>query len=384
MRKEKKEVKNFLLKFLVFSFPILLVVGYIVYTGLVLPVDYFTFRAWEALSVYKKNDILSGPFYPNMHLTKTELGDLSGLSKYPVAKEVEWYTDKYGYRIKNYKDRNYQIVIIGDSSIAGSALTQDKTISEIIYQKTGLGVYPYAPSNFNNYLKEKRFKDNPPKIVVIGSVEKLVLGMSEVLPKEELVSKNIPWSSWGIVSYFAIMEDRLKKDTFVNYIRARFKEIPRYLKEPGFKPRKPGVLTIENPGFGLRSEMVFYSEPEAYFKLWKESEINRVVFALNQYIEELAKTSTKLIFMPIPNKENIYWRQVKGGIWTNNLKRLVDKANESGIATVDLWSVYNSLYNKNPDRLLYHTDDTHWNEYGVDVASDKLIEKINEISKENN
>ena len=383
---------RFLIKLTIFSLPILIFVGYVLYSGLILPVDYFTFRAWEALSVYEKTPTLSGPFYPSMHLVKKELGDLSGLTKLPVAKNVEWFTDQYGYRRKKSNTERFDVVIIGDSSTVGSSLTQEDIFSEVLGSKTGLSVYPYAPSNFNKFLEEKRFRDNPPDIVIVESVEKLVLGLSEIIPKDqkkvakrrldELSLENIIGIlgfRGKLVTSLPAMRDRLKKEVFINYLRARLAEIPKYIREPGFRVRRPGKVEVENVGKGVRSEMVFYSEPEEYFKDWKESDIKRVIFTLNQYKEKLSETNTKLVFMPIPNKENIYWRQVKGGKAISNLKRLIDAAESAGISTVDLWTVYNNLYNQNPDKLFYHTDDTHWNAYGVEIAARETVRKLKEI-----
>ena len=62
-----------------------------------------------------------------------------------------------------------------------------------------------------------------------------------------------------------------------------------------------------------------------------------------------------------------------------NLVRLIDASQKAGIPTVDLWSTYNKLYNQNPDKLLYHTDDSHWNSYGVSVAADELSSKLREV-----
>lgn len=148
-------MKKFLLKLFFFSLPIVAFVGFSAYQILIRPIDANTFRSWEALSVYEKTPILSGPFYPNVHLTKIEFGDLSGLTHNPVPKNVEWYTDQYGYRGKNIKGK-YNIVIIGDSAIAGSGLTQSDMFSEIIANKLNISVYAYAPKNFNEFLREKK------------------------------------------------------------------------------------------------------------------------------------------------------------------------------------------------------------------------------------
>ena len=43
----------------------------------ILPMDFFTFRVWEAIVVRKYRNLFPGHFYPNMEITKIEEGDLA-------------------------------------------------------------------------------------------------------------------------------------------------------------------------------------------------------------------------------------------------------------------------------------------------------------------
>lgn len=376
-------MQKFLIKLLIFSLPFIIFASYIAYEILILPIDHFTFRAWEALKVYKNTSILSGPFYPNTYLKKQELGDLSGLTKYPVIKDVEWFTDKYGYRNKADSDETYDIVVIGDSAIAGSSLTQSDMFTEKLGEKLKVNTYAFAPSNFNKFLEDKRFIEHPPDLVIVESVEKITLSLSEIVPKDQNIAKNnilnklIPKYrlSNTFVSKMAIYIDRLKKEAFVNYLYARLAEIPEKIITGNFsKKRVLKVNEIDIPTG--TSEMMFYSEPEEYFKDWKQSHIDRVVYTLKSYNNELSKNGTKLIFMPIPNKENIYWELVSGGKHNDNLKRLIEDAEKAGIETIDLLTPFQKIHNDDPNILLYHLDDSHWNSYGVEVAVTQAIDKM--------
>jgi hypothetical protein len=379
-------MKKFLVKLFIFLLPIFAFILYSGYEILVLPVDYYTFRAWEALRVYENTKILTGPFYPNYFLEKTELGDLSGLTKIPVPKHVVWYTDKYGFRKKETNTKTYDIVVVGDSAIAGTGLTQNNIYTEKLENKLKKSVYPYAPANFNQYLIEDRFLKNPPKIVIFESAEKLVLHIPEILSENQRLEKysfrktnleNVFLSN-NIVLDGAIMADRLKKRAFVNYIYARLAELPKIIFGGGSFSHKVG----KNIEFDIpegQPEMIFYSEPEDYFKKWQDNHINRVVMVLKGYRDKLLETNTRFIFMPIPNKENIYWNKVNGGKENDNLKRLIIAAKSQGIETIDLLSIYEKLHFQNESELLYQLDDSHWNSYGVEVAVNQTIRKFEEI-----
>ncbi len=79
----------------------------------VLPIDYFTFRSWEAMVIGKVNT-LPGPFYPNQNIVKMEAGDQDKDKK--PKKEVHWVTDEFGLRNRPNQTLNgqYDIVLIGD------------------------------------------------------------------------------------------------------------------------------------------------------------------------------------------------------------------------------------------------------------------------------
>lgn len=377
-------MKKFILKLFLFTLPLVMIVFYFAYQILVLPIDYYTFRAWEALKVYENAGVLSGPFYPNYHLVKTEFGDLSGLSKVPVAKHVEWFTDSYGYRKKS-EQKKYEIVVLGDSAIAGSGLTQEDMYTEKLGRNLKVSAYPFAPSNFNKFLDDNRFDQNPPDMMIFESVEKLVLHIPEIIPKDQRQKKKsfenklfekIHLSS-GIITDIAIKLDILRKNSFINYLYARFSELPsRIISGKTFSHRSGVSTNIEIPD-GI-PEMVFYSEPEDYFKDWQQVYIDRVVMILKGYQEELAKRGTKFVFMPIPNKENIYWELVSGGRENNNLKRLIQTAEAEGIVTVDLLSVYKNIHKNKESELLYHLDDSHWNPHGVSLAVEQTLDTLKE------
>ncbi len=143
--KKDKNIKIFILKILLLIFPYLL---YVTIELFVLPIDFYNFRAWEALRIKNSNFKITGEFYPNKILHTTEYGDLAPYTEYSIPKDVEWETDSYGFR-KNNITKSPEIVIIGDSNVAGSSLTQDEILSEVLEVDTGYVTYPYSPSDIS-------------------------------------------------------------------------------------------------------------------------------------------------------------------------------------------------------------------------------------------
>ena len=170
-------MKKFVLKSVLFLIPFLAAIGIELF---VLPIDFFTFRVWEALVIRKYHNILPGQFYPNMEITKMEEGDLAHHTKFTYKRKAKWITDRYGYRKQNTNRVKNEVVIIGDSNIAGSGLTQEDILSEVLERKLKVGVYPISPGSLDTFLKERRFKKDPPDIVIISSVERFIFYLPPV------------------------------------------------------------------------------------------------------------------------------------------------------------------------------------------------------------
>lgn len=398
-------MKKFIIKLIIFSLPIIIYVGYTAYTILILPIDAYTFRVWEALSVYENNKVLSGPFYPNMYIKKTEVGDLAHMEEFNVQKEVEWYTDKYGYRTKETGQKGYDIVIIGDSLTAGSSLDQKDTLASMLSEKTGMSVYPFAPGDINEYLSQERFEKYPPKIVVLETAEKVLLHVPAINAEEQTEPgffertflKDIEKSK--LVTRIAILLDRLKKKSFTEYLTARLLErvsgfwqralekrlesVPQEVVEKPydpttdytpFPPEKYGGRNVS-----LDETMVFYEFPYQYFIPWEQDEeIDNQIARFKEYQKYFDKNNIKFIVLPVPNKENIYYKIVYRGKKVDNLERFIKTANTEGVPTVDVESAFENAYNSDPQKLLYHIDDSHWNPYGVDIASTLLARQVKE------
>lgn len=112
----------------------------------VLPIDLFTFRVWEAAVADPYR--YPGGFYPNLHVKKEkeygyyQRGDASA----DQGKPAEWFTDSYGWRNRPEieKQDRYDIVVVGDSNVAGSFLDQKDTLAEVLGAKSGKVCYSYA------------------------------------------------------------------------------------------------------------------------------------------------------------------------------------------------------------------------------------------------
>ena len=329
------------------------------------PLAVFYFRHWEAVRAHSRS-LFPGPFYPLQKSFMIEEGDLGHGTPYAVLKNVYWETDRYGYR-KADSSQHPEIVIIGDSNIVGSSLTQDSTFSEVLQKKVGQSTYPYAPGNINSFLQDTRFINNPPKIVILSCIERSILIDTDQI-QNKLISnlnlkskitnevKTIISSNNRFVTHTAITLDRIRKQELKNYIQAK----------------------IEPKTMGVRyHDMLFYEGPNAVTTA-EDFKIQKTIKIISEYNKYFKKKHIYFMYMPVPNKETIYYDLLPSKPKFTILKQIQQGLKLSGVPTIDVLSAYEShkKNGKNP----YQIDDTHWNAMGVKIAADiaaNMIQKPN-------
>ena len=334
----------------------------------VLPMDYFTFRVWEAVVVRKFRNTLPGPFYPDREITKMEEGDLGHHFRFAIKKKVRWVTDHYGYRKKNTDVRKHPIVIVGESNIAGSSLTQEEILSEVLEKRLKVSVYPYAPvGGINSFLKNKRFIEDPPDILIFARVERELLDLPILKePKDgKWASKfrqKMNQNQW--IQNFIVQLDRLYKLNMLHFFRASLR---RCVASP-----PESVLPRVSSPFG---RILFLQGVEANRDVSKEK-LNQTIQIIISYNNTVRSRGIRFIFVPIPEKENIFHELLK----TKRpvfLEALIAELKEHGVETIDTQKAFEEAFQKN-QVLLYHTDDTHWNGNAVRIAADLLTKVIEE------
>jgi alginate O-acetyltransferase complex protein AlgJ len=363
-------MKKLSLKLIFFAIPIFSLIS----LDYFLPLDSFTYRVWEAVVVVQHNLFLSGPFYPLTKIKKVELGDLAPHSKFAVPKEVEWETDAYGYRKSSRSGQTYDIVIIGDSNIAGSSLTQEDILSEVLEKRLHVGVYPLAPVGIDTFLADPRFKIHPPKLVIVACVERNIFS----LPKPHdfdhsnkgwrlLQNQSVQMAQQTIKAHPSLMQTFILVDRLF-YKRAFF----RYLKARISKLVYPVDPYADVP--------MRFLQGEAANQDVSSETLEDALRTIELYKKTIEKRGIAFIFLPIPNKENIYYDYLKNSTKPSFLKKLILALKEKGIAVADTQTAFDEAKIKQKE-LLFHRDDSHWNKWGVLTTADLLVPMIPVKSK---
>lgn len=331
-----------------------IIVGFVI--ALFSPIDWFNFRSWEALLPAVIS--VEGSFYPSQYLEKIEVGDLGVRTDYAIDKYVEFYTDNYGFRYDGAPDTLIDIVIVGDSFTVGSALTQGDTIANQLGARLDRTVYPYAPASLTQYMQDARFVDNPPQYVLLQVVERN-------LGRNLCTASNLP---------VARPPSEISSQWLNSLIR-----IDIVLRTPVYAY---GYFT------SLRSETQVIANQETQMLFFDNSlnppniDIEALRTQLLNCQQWLEERGSQLIFMPIPDKETVYFDDIPQShrpdmSFAERRQAIVDviiSTREMGILTVDFLTASETAYNNG--QRLYQLDDTHWNADGVTLAVDLVQELL--------
>lgn len=332
-------MKKFLFKIIIFTLPlsVFLIDGF-------LPINNFAYRPWEALT-YKTMSGVAFPFYPNQNLNMYSQGDLCHHTEYAIIKKENWVTDKLGYRNDQFIKKP-KIILIGDSFIAGSSLPQDSTLTNLVNNKLNTDVYNLAPASFNDFIS--LINNNiiqKPELVIYSIVER------NIPPSIQLYSRKIINQNTSKISIF---KDKIFRFYSFKYLKARIK------KEHG--NGLPGKTD---------STMFFLNGENQKYNFDKIDEMVEIITSYKNYCDSIG---VHFMFLPLPNKETIYFDKVPLNNQPDYIPKLDSILKTNGVITVNTLKIFNNEKMKE-NEYFYHLDDTHWNSNGVNLIADELIKK---------
>ena len=295
----------------------------------VLPVDFFTFRVWEALTIQYVRPA-GGIFYPKMHVVKNEHADKLGFRD-PNPRQVEWFTDAYGFRNRPRaaEPNRYDIVVIGDSNIVGSSHDQKDTIAEVLERKCGCSVYSYGGAAKRQFFNDERFRKNPPRVIVAEAIgAEFYKASYAALNYDNLLDG--PGAEQSVLpGPIAVMLDRLLKTNMLEFIRSRL-HVQRYAAET-----EPETPAAERASF--------------------------VVDTVTSMRDEAARRGSDFVFVLMP--------------YDPTLDAAVIRLKEKGVKTI--------AYLPSPERpqavylkSFYQDHDTHWRAETVRITADEILDLL--------
>lgn len=342
-------MKKFLVSLLVFLIPIIL----LMVTEVVLPPNFFAFRPWEALK-YSTTVATYCQFYPSETVEMDAVGDLRHHTPKAVVRRELWITDKIGYRNDAFVEEA-DVLIIGDSFIAGTGISQEDLLSNRLKAKFGkeLKVYNMAPSSFTKFDYFLRLGIvKKPKLIVFAMVERHMPAVFYTKRIGGVKSKLVPIPAAGEAS---ALLDRAFRFSSLKWLNARIR---------GYKGNG-------RPAVG--DSTVFFLEGSS--QKHKESDLKRAVKVLQSYQQYCDTHQIEFLFLPMPDKETVYYELVPFDKQPTYLFQLDSLVRDAKIATINTLGLYNDYRKHNKD-LLYQKDDSHWTPIATELVSKELYKVI--------
>lgn len=308
-----------------------------------LPSNTFTFRPWEALQ-YKTRKGIAFPFHPNKTVDMHSVGDLSRYSDHGIVKRENWTTDKLGYRNNNFI-KKADVLLVGDSFFVGTSLPQDSTLTNLLQKKIQAKVYGMAPASFEEFtiMIEKGIIEKP-KLLIYGFVERNLPAIYNQKSKTYFPSNE---------HEVLIFKDKIMRLYSVKYLKAKISKAKKYNQKPS------------------PSGMYFLNGKDQHYHYDKIEEIAETIASYQAYCDAIG---VKFMFLPLPNKETVYYDQVPLREQPDYMNRLVTAIDKKNIATINTLEIFNTKAKDN--KLYYHIDDSHWNPSGVDLIAIEIANKL--------
>lgn len=323
-----------------------------------LPVNYFANRFWESLNVYNRTGriLLPGPFYPDMEMSMTELGDLGAHTPYAEEKHVTWVTNTQGFRTKKDPHQKYDVVLIGDSLAVGSGVDQKNTPAEVLERETGLNVYGMGGYFPVDLINSTFLETSSPRIVVNIQMERYITDATKfetgyhpgmIILLHDVAQKYINALGLSALNPIFVSVDRLLKGTLY---RSTYAKINFFLE-----PKK--VIAYGEP------KKLFFNGEKSNDDI-KDEVLQETVSKIVEVDEYFKKRGIRFVLLVVPNKETLYFNLLPGSKKPHFIKELTDELKKRGVLTLDTQEVFLSAMQKTK-KDFYFTDDTHWNEEGI-------------------
>jgi hypothetical protein len=227
-------------------------------------------------------------------------------------------------------------------------------LANLINKKTKNKAYSIAPKGiktFHQLLMRGIIKR--PKLVIYQSVERNLLKLKDVNKLENGLKTRLKakLKFWHL-TYL----DKLLTQGLLKYIKARV------LNQSG---RSISSQSSVDPSF-------FYLKSSDHIIPKNKSNLDRVTKRILQYKKYFNNQNIDFIFLPTPNKKTIYHDLVPLQKRPDFLVDLIKSLRKNKVKVIETYD----LFLKSQD-LLYHKDDSHWNEKAI-----KLVFK--EISRLHN
>jgi hypothetical protein len=288
----------------------------------------------------------------------------------------------YKYRLseKNPSLNDAAMVAFGDSFFDFS---RQKTVAERISDSLQVGVHAVNAWYPLDYLHEKNYRGNRPKVMIFQIVERNIHSrFSNPHPLNNFISN--PQEN-SIKKSLKDLKDKIflknSDELYTMLMKGSYFTSAFYSMISTLKFNLFGYISSQTPVYDLNNlgpPTLFYyrtvdNSPTSFYFDHTDELISRYCDNIEDLASKLKNHyQIDMIFLPVPNKYTIYHEKINPqDKYDEFLPRLYKALEARKIPFVDIFHEFR----KSKDFLYYGTD-THWNEKGVDITVKKILEQL--------
>lgn len=347
------------------------------------PVERY-FRPWEHL---RERRVAFRPLARMEMVATGELARNAGLVAFERPRTVTFTTDEHGFRNRPGKGRA-RIVVVGDSFVVGSGVSDHETLPAALERRLGVPVYNYGCADYTGplaFLLDRRWRVHPPEVVIWAPAARAIDAI-ELVPPDRGVDADADASharEWRLVDSLPsawretcatldAWQERRRENGFRRFAHrlyhgAYFEVVgkPEYETMLVFEGEPRLALTLERQRLTLNAEA---------------REIDRVVETIDQFRRNVESLGAQFIFAPLPGTGLVYPdcfpESEQARIAASPLlPALYERLRQREIAWVDIPGALRRV--RSP--YLYFDDDTHLNPVGLERAARVLAPLAGEV-----
>jgi len=348
------------------------------------PPGVFTFRAWEAMTLFVKDGEAFSPV--KRYENERSYGDLSNIGNLPKLRQYHrevFTTDTLGFRnLPIQQPGQLKTVLIGDSFAAGSGVSDEDTLSQQLARLQASPVYNAArnPQDLEVTCRDISNLDISNGLVIWELFERAPIPQfpsGEIQPQRTLrsrlkdaISRRFPNAVPKQKVARKYLSDFLEYSPLSIEASRAYRVLQNDLVLPNTYKSNVAVYTLTNGA----SMLFIPQEIENYHKI-RSLETKSVT----EMKARLNAMGLRLLVLLVPGKYTVYYPLLRDApasaldspLYTNRLEASLRAA---GIDVVNLTAVFRKSAAEALARgeYIYWLDDTHWTPSGIRIAAEEL------------
>ena len=329
-----------------------------------LPIERFTFRAWETMAWGRKGD---APFRASAHYENaSSYGDLASMGNLPSERRPhaeEFTTDAFGFRNLSVPERA-DVALVGDSFGVGAGVSDRETLSAKLEELTGLSVYnasgmPVTYDRLETLFQRLRMTRGT---LLLQHLERALIQRR--------------WTR-GLRDRFPF--NALENPFSASPLKIALKKAYRTVQDDRIFPNG-SATSVERRTFPDGESILFY--PPDLGSPGSEADADRGVERWLELSAWLEQRGITLAVVLVPSKFTVYGplttKKADVTAHRSYLNRLTEGLRKKGVLVTNLEPVYSDEARKRlpAKNYIYRLDDTHWNPEGIALGAREVAKTL--------